>query len=142
MPLKHFKGITTAFVCLSLTCTSSVAAAAPTIASASAVSPWAALAAFGTQASRASLCGSSALLAQSAAVAAAQAAPAQPGCVLPVVDQAPAVAEAAPPPLAPMVPIESGGKGISPLLLGLGALVAAGLIYLLLDDDGDSNSPD
>lgn len=134
----------TAFLASAALLLSSTAAGATvTVSSAStAISPWAALSAFGTQASRASLCGATAAVA--GAAAAAQAVPGQPGCVLPVVDAPPPIASPGPPP-APVPPpmIDSGGGfGISPLLLGLGALALGGLIYLLVkDDDDEPDSP-
>lgn len=105
------------------------------------ISPWAALSAFGTQASRDAACGTA--VAGAAAAAAAQGAAS--GCVLPVTDPAPP-----PPPVVqnipvPPPPIESasgGGFGISPLVLALGALAIGGLIYLLVNDDDDEVSPD
>ena len=120
---------------------STAAAAAPTLQSASAINPWATMAAFGTQASRATLCGSTAAVAgAAAATSAAQAAPARPGCVLPVVDAPPPMV--APDVVPPPPPVETG-FGVSPLLLGLGALAIAGLIYLIVNDDDDGGrSPD
>ena len=105
------------------------------------ISPWAALSAFGTQASRDAAC--STAVAAGAAAAAAQGAAG--GCVLPVTDPAPP-----PPPVVqnipvPPPPVESagGGFGISPLVLALGALAIGGLIYLLVhNNDDDEVSPD
>jgi hypothetical protein len=56
------------------------------------------------------------------------------GCVLPVVDQAPVVSTAGPPPPTPVPPVEpvGGGFGIDPLILGLGALVVGALVYFLV----------
>jgi hypothetical protein len=105
------------------------------------IDPWAALSALSGAAPAAALCG--------AAAAAAALQPA-PGCVLPVVDAAPVVAQSAPPPPTPVPPVEpvGGGFGIDPLLLGLGALVVGALIYFLVikkkdkdDDDDDDVSP-
>ncbi|HEX6219317.1 MAG TPA: hypothetical protein VFZ35_08610, partial [Sphingomicrobium sp.] len=56
--------------------------------------------------------------------------------------------DAAPPPVVdnaplPPPPMETvGGVGVSPLVLALGALALAGLIYLVLNgDDDDEGSP-
>jgi hypothetical protein len=59
------------------------------------------------------------------------------GCVLPVTDVVPApVAQGGPPPPIPVPPVEPAGAGLGfgfdPLLLALGALLAGGLIYLLV----------
>ena len=134
-----------AAICVSLVAGSSAAQASQSIATASSsISPWAALSALGTQASKASLCsGASVAAAQvaGAAAAAAQAAPARPGCVLPVVDAAPPVVQ---PETAPVFqPVaDGGGLGVSPLLLGLGALALGGLIYLILNNDDDDDDVD
>lgn len=121
-------------------CVAVALCASPALASASAasapvptISPMVALSIFGSQASAAALCGSSAMTAASATVTAQ--APAG-GCVLPVVDvpTPPPFAEAAP------LPPPSGGFGISPILLGLvtiGILVGALLLFEDLDDDKD-----
>jgi len=105
------------------------------------ISPWAALSAFGTQASRDAACGTA--VAAGAAAAAAQGAAG--GCVLPVTDPAPP-----PPPVVQNIPVPpppvetaGGGFGISPLVLALGALAIGGLIYLLVhNNDDDEVSPD
>ena len=130
----------TAFLVSSALLFSSTAASAASLpVPATAISPWAALSAFGTQASRASLCGASTAAVAGAAAAAAQAVPGQPGCVFPVVDAPPpalpAQAQPLPPPPAPV-----GGGGISPLVLALGGLALAGLIYLLVHNN-ESGSP-
>ena len=83
--------------------------------------PWAALTAMTGGAPAAALCGS-------AALAAAQTAN---GCVFPAQDVAAAAGPPAPIPVPPVEPA-AAGLGIDPLLLGLGALLAAGLIYLLV----------
>lgn len=89
------------------------------------IDPWAALSALSGVAPAAALCG--------AAATAAAMQPA-PGCVLPVVDAAPAVAQAGPPPPTPVPPVEpvGGGFGIDPLLVGLGVLVVGALVYFLV----------
>ena len=111
---------------------SSTGAAAATSAVPSAqINPWGALAALSGGAPAAALCG--------AAVAAA-AAQAAPNCVLPVADAAP-VATPPPPTPVPVPPVEpiGGGFGINPLFLALGALAAAGLLYLVLHDSGNNS---
>lgn len=102
------------------------------------ISPLVALSAIGSEASRAALCGASAV---AAAGAAAQGA--APGCVLPAVDAAPPppVVEAAPPPppmVEPVAPVAAGGFGVSPLLLALVGVAAAYALYKILDQDDES----
>ena len=101
------------------------------------IDPWAALSALSGAAPAAALCG--------AAAAAAAMQPA-PGCVLPVVDAAPVVAQAGPPPPTPVPPVEpvGGGFGIDPLLVGLGVLVVGALVYFLVIKKKKKNdsSPD
>jgi hypothetical protein len=87
------------------------------------MSPWATLAGLSGGAPAAALCG--------AAVTAAQAAP---GCVLPVVDTPPPVAQNPPPAPIPVPPVEAAGQGfgINPLYLALVAVAAGVGIYFLL----------
>lgn len=96
------------------------------------ISPMVALSIFGSQASAAALCGSSATATAASAAATAQA-PAG-GCVLPVVDAPPPVAIAEPLPPPP------SGFGIAPILLGLAGIAI--LAALLLDDDDDDDEDD
>jgi hypothetical protein len=109
----------------------------------SSISPLVALSALASDTSRVALCGAAAA---AAAGAAATAQGATPGCVLPVVDSAPApapISEALPPPPVappPVAPLASEGFGISPLLLGLVAVAAAVGLYFLLRKK-HSNSP-
>ena len=123
-------------ICGSLMVSSSAASANASL------SPWATLSAFGTQASRDAACAAGTTAAAGAAAAQA----ATSGCVLPVTDPPP------PPPVAETVPVppppivDSGGFGVSPLVLALGALALAGLIYLIVkggdnDDEGSPLSP-
>jgi hypothetical protein len=106
--------------------------------SATQINPWIALSAMSGGASAAALCGA-------AAVAAAAQTPG--GCVLPVLDAAPPVAQTAPPPQPiPVPPVEgpSGlGLGVDPLLLALGVLAAGALVYFLVvrHHHNNSNSP-
>ncbi|MEO7602691.1 MAG: hypothetical protein ABIS39_05445 [Sphingomicrobium sp.] len=90
-------------------------------------------------ATAAAYCGSSAVIAGAASAVAPG------GCVLPQVDPAaPAVAQSAPPRPIPVPPVEAaGGLYFDPLLIGLGALAIAALVYfLLIKKGGDSpNSP-
>jgi hypothetical protein len=105
------------------------------------ISPWAALSAFGTQASRDAACDTA--VASAAAAAAAQGA--SGGCVLPVTDPAPPpppVVQNIPVPPPPVAAAGGGGFGISPLVLALGALALGGLIYLLVHNNDDEVSPD
>ena len=118
---------------------SSTAHAAPT--NLSTTDPLVALSVFGTSASRAAVCAAGTAAAGAAATAAATAAQAGPGpgCVLPVLGQAP-------PPVAevPVVPIEPVDAGIN-WLLPLAGIAGLGLLALLLrddDDDDDDVSPD
>ena len=120
MPSTRSRQFATALLCSALLISSSAANASASI------SPWATLSAFGTQASRDAAC-SAGTAAAAGAAAAAQAGGS--GCVLPVTD-------AAPPP-----PVETGGIGISPLVLALGALALAGLIYIVAKGDDDEGSP-
>jgi len=90
------------------------------------VNPLAVVSAFASPAAASALCGNATATAAAGAAAATQA---PGGCVLPVVDPAPApVSETPPPPPPP-----SGGIGIWPVLLGL--LGIAGLALLISDDD-------
>jgi hypothetical protein len=127
MPSTGSYRFATYLICGSLMVSSSAASANASI------SPWATLSAFGTQASRDAAC------AAGTAAAAAAAQGTASGCVLPVTDPPP------PPPIATAVPPppieEVGGVGISPLVLALGALALAGLIYLIVKDDDDEGSP-
>ena len=118
-------------------CTSStgaIAASAQHATTHSGIAPLVALSALGSDASRAALCGASAV---AAAGAAATAQGAAPGCVLPVVDAVPppAVVETVPPPI--MAEPVVAGPAISPLLLALAGIAAAVLAYYLLKDDDD-----
>jgi hypothetical protein len=93
------------------------------------VNPWAALAALSAGAPAATMCG---------AAAAAAAAQTGSGCVLPVLDAAPGLA---PPPPAPVPPIAaaSPGFGLSPLALGLLAVVAGIGIYFAVRGGGEKS---
>lgn len=128
---KKFSGALVAFALITSS-TGAVAASTRTAQPAS-ISPFVALSALASDASRVALCGAAAAAAAGAAAAAQGAAP---GCVLPVVDQAPPpVAEALPPPPVappPVAPLASEGLGISPWLLGLVAIAAAVGLYFLL----------
>lgn len=130
--------ITSFVVAFALCASPALASAAAVSTPAQTISPMVALSIFGSQASAAALCGSSATATAASAVATAQA-PAG-GCVLPVVD--------APPPLpvveaAPFVPAPvGGGFGLTPILLGLaGIAILAALILSQNDNDDDDNDP-
>ena len=119
--------------------------ASPALASASAVasqsptiSPMIALSIFGSQASAAALCGSSATTMVGSAAVTAQAPVG--GCVLPVVDAPPVVPIAEAPPFV-AAPVAATGFGIAPILLGLaGIAILAALIYSQ-DNDNDNDPP-
>lgn len=115
------KKVTTFGVALAVSTTPAFAAASAV--PAPQISPMVALSIFGSQASAAALCGSSAAATTASAVATAQA-PAG-GCVLPVVDAPPP-----PVPVAEVAPLPAPhGFGISPVLLGLaGIAILAALI--------------
>ena len=133
---SRFKGFVAALVAGSMVIgsTSAVAAssAAPLAVPATQIDPWVALTAMSGGATAAALCGA-------ATVAAAAQTPG--GCVLPALD-APPVAQVAPPPQPIPVPPVEGPSGLAfdPLLLALGALAAAALIYFLVRHH-HSNSP-
>lgn len=97
------------------------------------VNPWATLAMLSGAVPAAAACG--------AAVAATQAAPS--GCVLPVVDAPPPVAQSAPPPPVPIAPIAAPstglGLGVDPLLLGLVAVAAGVGLYFVLKHKSSNN---
>ncbi len=127
-----FKGVLGACIAGSLMFSSTMAAAATTVAPVQQADPWAVLTAMSGGAPAAAMCGS--------AVAAAQA-PAG-GCVLPVAD-APVPPPPAPGP-APVAPVEAAaaGGGISPLILALLAVAAGVGIYLAVANNNDhANSP-
>jgi 2-oxoglutarate dehydrogenase E2 component (dihydrolipoamide succinyltransferase) len=109
-----------------LASTPAFAAARTQAVEASLVSPWVALSALGSTNSGAALCaGAAAAAANSSAQAGV------PGCVLPLVDAAPAPVAAAPAPVAaPIAPVAAArGIGFLPILLGL-ATLAAGIALL------------
>lgn len=95
--------------------------------------PWAVLSVMNGGASAVAVCGA-------AAAAAAAAQPAS-GCVLPQVDVAPPAAQNIPAQPIPVPPAEPAGAGfgISPLLLGLAAIVAGIGLYLALHHGGNGN---
>ncbi len=117
---------------------STTAVAAESRASLASASPWATLSVMSGAATAATFCGSSAV------IAGAQAAIAQGGCVLPQVDSAAAVpqsAASAPPRPIPVPPVEPvGGLYFDPLLLAIGAVAIAALVYFLVVKKG-GNSP-
>lgn len=129
MPSTKSRQFATVLISSSLLISSSAANAAASI------SPWATLSAFGTQSSRDAACSAGTAAAAGAATA-AQAGGS--GCVLPVTDAPPPVAQDVP---LPPPPVETGGIGISPLVLALGALALAGLIYIVANGDDDDGSP-
>ena len=132
---KRFVGYAVAGA-LMVSSTVSVAAATP---SAPTGNPWASLSMMSGAATAAAYCGSS------ATIAGAAMAVAPGGCVLPQVDPAaPAVAQSAPPRPIPVPPVEApAGLYFDPLLIGLGALAIAALVYFLVIKKGGDipNSP-
>lgn len=136
MPSFHpiIPPLVAAAMCVSSTAAAAAAPVARPIAPAAPVSAWTALSALGSQASAGSFCAAT-IAAQGAAVA-AQAA--QPGCVLPVIDQpvAPTVGQA---PLPP-APVAASPMSLWPILLGLAAVVGFG--FLLSNTDDDQNRRD
>ena len=115
-------------------CASPALASASAVAPAQTISPMVALSIFGSQASAAALCGSSATTTAASAAATAQAPVG--GCVLPVVD--------APPPIAVAEPVlipASSGFGISPILLGLAGIAILAALILSQNNDNDNDPP-
>ena len=138
---RKFAGAAAALA-LCASSTSAIAASTQHSADRSSISPLVALSALGSDASRAALCGASAVAAAGAAAAAQGAAQ---GCVLPAVDAVapPPVVEAAPPPPAALPPVEPvAGPAFSPLLLALAGIAAAVLAYYLLKDDNEDGDID
>jgi hypothetical protein len=130
MASLRFRGVVGFLVAGSMVfCSTAAAASAP---APQPVAPWAALTALTGGAPAAALCGSAVTAAQAPAT----------GCVLPAVDVAPPVAQAAPPPPIPVPPVEapSAGFGVSPILLALAAVAAGVGLYFLLRKK-HSNSP-
>lgn len=125
------KNLVGAALCAALCITPAMASAAVAPASVQSINPMVAVSLLGSPASAATLCG---------AQAAAATAPGT-GCVLPVTDLPPPVAQPAPPPPPPLpVAAAPSGFGIAPLLIGL--LGVAALIALLaLDGDDDDGEP-
>lgn len=126
------KNLVGAALAAALCITPAMASAATPVRS---INPMIAVSLLGSPASAATLCG---------AQAAAATAPGT-GCVLPVTDLPPPVAQPAPPPPPPLpVAAAPSGFGIAPLLIGL--LGVAALIALLAldgddDDDNEAVSP-
>ena len=119
--------------------------ASPALASASAlasqpstISPMIALSIFGSQASAAALCGSSATTMAASAAATAQSPVG--GCVLPVVDAPPVVPIAEAPPFVP-APVAVSGFGIAPVLLGLAGIAVLAALIFSQDNDNDNDPP-
>ena len=131
MASRGFKRVFGALAATSLMMSSTVAIASSP-APVPQVDPWAFLSAMSGGAPAAAMCGA-------AAAAAAAGTQSPTGCVLPVVDAAPP-----PPPPAeapPPIPAAVEGAGISPLILGLLAVVAGVGIYLAVHHHSHANSP-
>ena len=122
-------------------CFSSSAGVAATASAAApqAISPFAAIGVFGTQASATALCGTNVAVAAAAGAAAAAQQPGA-GCVLPVVDAPPPPVVQQPlPPAPPPPPVAATGIGLTPILLGLLGVAALAAIFLLDNDDDDDD---
>jgi hypothetical protein len=131
---SRFHKVIGAIAAGSLFVTSTGGAAATTaLPSVPQVSPWATLAGLSGGAPAAALCGGAAAVAQAPA----------PGCVLPVVDTPPPIAQNPPPPPVPVPPIEgpAAGLGINPLYLALAAVAAGAGLYFLLKKKDNASSP-
>lgn len=104
-----------------------VVAATPAPIATQQVNPWAALAVLSAGAPATTICGT----------AAATAAQAGGGCVLPIMDAVPP-----PPPAAAPVPVAAAGPGVglNPLALGLLALVAGFGFYFAVRGGGSNNN--
>ncbi|WP_162888109.1 hypothetical protein [Sphingomonas mesophila] len=117
---------------VALSCAMCVSSTAAVAATPQPVNPLATISIFASPAATTALCGN-------AAVAAAAQAPGA-NCVLPVVDPAPLppVSEAAP---LPPPPPPAAGIGLLPILLGVGGIIALGLLIASQDDDDDEDVP-
>ena len=122
---KPFIG-TAAAIALCISPTVATAATAPV----TPINPLVAVSVFGTQASAQEVCGTA--VGAAAAAGAAVAAQGQAGCVLPVSDAPPPVANAGP------AIVERSGIGITPIILGLLGLAALAALIASSNDDGDS----
>lgn len=132
MQLSRRKTFAGAAAALAL-CLSPTMASAATSAPVQSISPLVAISVFGTQASAAEICASSATAAATAG--AAVAAQGQPGCVLPAIDPPPPVGVT--PAVQPMA--APSGFSLTPVLLGL--LGIAALAALIASGNDDSDSP-
>ena len=135
MASSGFKMFLGMVVAGSMITASASAAAATSLPVPQQVSPWATLTMLSGGAPAAAACGA-------AVAAVAQAG--QGGCILPVVDSPPPVAQSAPPPPVPIAPVAgpSAGLGFDPLLLGLAAVAAGvGLYFLVIKHNNHGNSP-
>ena len=128
--------VTTLGVAVALCATPAFASASAVSAPARTISPMVALSIFGSQASAAALCGSSAT---TAAGAAATAQAPVGGCVLPVVDAPPVVPIAEAAPLAPLP--AASGFGLTPVLLGLAGIAILAALIISQDNDNDNSPP-
>lgn len=130
--MSKFKRITCLIAAVSLAGSSTAAVAITNAPVAPPASPWIALAALNGGAATAAVCGAAVV---------------QPGngCVLPVIDAAPAPAPPAINQPIPVPPADAsvGGLFANPLLLALGAAALAGIIYAIASSGGggSSNSP-
>ena len=125
-------------VAISLCASPALASASAVAAPARTISPMIALSIFGSQASAAALCGSSATTVAASAAATAQAPVG--GCVLPVVDAPPVIPAAEAPPFVP-APVAASGIGIAPILLGLAGIAILAALILSQNNDNDNDPP-
>jgi hypothetical protein len=126
MAVKGVKGVVGALISGSLLFSSSAAMAAP----APRADPWAVLTAMSGGAPAAAMCGSAAAAATAQALG---------GCVLPVLDAAPAPVA---PPAPPVEPVVASSGGFNPILLGLLAVAAGVGVWLALrGNNNHANSP-
>lgn len=131
--------LTVIAVALSMTASPALASAsAARSAPAPTISPMIALSIFGSQASAAALCGSSATVVAGSAAATAQAPVG--GCVLPVVDAPPPLPVVEAPPFVP-APVAASGFGIAPILLGLAGIAILAALIISQDNDNDNDPP-
>ena len=114
-------------------CSSPALASASVVTAPRAISPMVALSIFGSQASAAALCGSSATIAATAQAPAG-------GCVLPVLDTPPPLPVVEPAPFVP-APVATSGFGLAPILLGLAGIAILAALIISQDNDNDNGPP-
>lgn len=138
MVKKSAKAVAGAAVGFALCFTSSVASAATPSFLTSPVSPFVALAAYGTAQSGSAVCATA--VGAAGAAAATQAQASTQGCVLPVLDPAVAAAPVGAPPVA-YAPVAGGGLGLGVGAILAGLIAVAGLAAVVLSSKGKGNLP-